>query len=215
MRIESAVFRASAEGLDDCPSASIPEFAFVGRSNVGKSSLINMLTGKKGLAMTSSKPGKTQRINFFKINDSWHLVDLPGYGYAKLSKSKQHDFNVHVSSYLNGRENLKQIFLLVDSQLEPLGGDLAFAEWLQACELSYSVILTKTDRSSANKVSNHADQFVAAMEEWGLKPNQLFRCSAKNNQGRAPILNWIEGQLPKVKKGKSKKKSSVNLGWMK
>lgn len=121
MKIETAVFRASAGALEDCPPSSLPEFAFVGRSNVGKSSLINMLTGKKGLAMTSSKPGKTQRINIFKINDSWHLVDLPGYGYAKLSKSKQHDFNVHVSAYLNERENLKQIFLLVDSQLEPQG----------------------------------------------------------------------------------------------
>ena len=212
MKIESAKFIASAKDMEACPPSSLPEFAFVGRSNVGKSSLINMLTEKKELAHTSSKPGKTQLINFFKINDAWHLVDLPGYGYAKVSKSKQMDFNRDVSAYLTERENLKHVFLLVDSQIEPQGGDLAFAEWLQYCEVPYSIILTKTDRSSDSKVSNHAGLFEAELEAWQLKPTGIFRCSSKNKKGRGQILHWIDSQLPK--KTKKKKGSSINLSWM-
>ena len=114
MKIETAKFAASALELDECPVSNRPEFAFVGRSNVGKSSLINLLTGTKELAMTSSKPGKTRRINFFAIDDRWRLVDLPGYGYAKVAKSDKVAFNVHVSAYLTARETLKHIFVLVD-----------------------------------------------------------------------------------------------------
>ncbi len=213
MKIDTAVFQASALDLEECPPSRLPEFAFVGRSNVGKSSLINMLTGKQELARTSSKPGKTQLINFFKINDAWNLVDLPGYGYAKLSKKKQEDFNLHVSGYLLGRENLKQIFVLVDSQLEPLDGDLAFIDWLQDCKLPYSVIFTKTDRGSNSTAKNHADQFVEELERLELKPNELFSCSSKTRKGRNEILQWIDKQLPK--KSKKKKGKQVNLGWMK
>lgn len=213
MKIESAKFIGSAVDLEACPQSSMPEFAFVGRSNVGKSSLINLLTNTKQLAKTSGTPGKTQLINLFRINSAWTLVDLPGYGYAKLSKKKQDDFNVHVSEYLNDRENLKHIFLLVDSQLEPLDGDLAFAEWLQQCQLPYSIIFTKTDRSSDTSVKNHASQFMQQCDEWGLKPTSVFYCSAKTKRGRAPIMQWIEGQLPKKKKGK--KSPAINIGWMK
>ncbi|MGJ8641622.1 MAG: ribosome biogenesis GTP-binding protein YihA/YsxC [Opitutaceae bacterium] len=213
MKIESARFIASAVDLEACPPSNMPEFAFVGRSNVGKSSLINLLTNTKQLAKTSGTPGKTKLINLFCINNAWTLVDLPGYGYAKLSKKKQHDFNVHVSEYLNERENLKQIFLLVDSQLEPLDGDLAFAEWLQDCGLPYSIIFTKTDRSSDAKVINHSELFMDQCEAWGLKPTKIFHCSAKTKKGRAPIVQWIDGQLPKKKKGK--KSPTINVGWMK
>lgn len=213
MKIDSAVFQASALDLEACPASHLPEFAFVGRSNVGKSSLINMLTGKSELAHTSSKPGKTQLINFFKINHSWNLVDLPGYGYAKLSKKKQEDFNIHVSGYLLGRESLKQIFVLVDSQLEPLDGDLAFIDWLQDCELPYSVIFTKTDRGSNSTAKNHAEQFAAELTRLELKPTEVFSCSAKTRKGRNDILQWIDAQLPR--KTKKKKGKSVNLGWMK
>ena len=213
MKIESAKFIASAKELEACPSSSLPEFAFVGRSNVGKSSLINMLAEQKELAHTSSKPGKTQLINFFKINNAWHLVDLPGYGYAKVSKSKQLDFNRDVSAYLTERENLKHVFVLVDSQIEPQGGDLSFAEWLEYCKIPYSVILTKTDRSSDTKVSNHAEMFEAELEAWDLHPTEIFRCSAKTKKGRGAILQWIDSQLPKKKK--KKKGGSINLGWMK
>ena len=214
MKIESAQFIGSAHDFESCPTSNLPEFAFVGRSNVGKSSLINMLTdSKKQLAKTSSTPGKTKLINLFRINNSWTLVDLPGYGYAKLSKQKQHDFNVHVSQYLNERENLKHIFLLVDSQLEPLDGDLSFAEWLQQCDLPYSIIFTKTDRISDTTVKNHAGQFMARCKEWGLEPTEFHNCSAKTKRGRAPILQWIDGQLPKKKK--DKKSPTINIGWMK
>ena len=212
MKIESATFVGSALDLEACPDSAMPEFAFVGRSNVGKSSLINLLTKTKQLAKTSGTPGKTQLINHFRINNSWTLVDLPGYGYAKLSKSKQHDFNIHVSGYLTGRENLKHIFLLVDSQLKPLDGDLAFAEWLQACELPYSLIFTKTDRSSDTTVKNHAGQFLLKCDQWGLEPTDSYSCSAKTKKGRGPIMAWIERQLPKKKK--EKKSPTINVGWM-
>lgn len=213
MKIVTATFIGSAPDLEACPHSNLPEFAFVGRSNVGKSSLINMLTNSKQLAKTSGTPGKTKLINMFRINDAWTLVDLPGYGYAKLSKKKQHEFNISVSQYLNARENLKHIFLLVDSQLEPLDGDLAFAEWLQHCELPYSIIFTKTDRSSTAKVQNHSGLFVDQCEVWGLNPTRVYHCSAKTKKGRGPILQWIEGQLPR--KVKDKKSPTINIAWMK
>ena len=213
MKINAATFRASAKGLEDCPPSNLPEFAFIGRSNVGKSSLINMLTERKELAHTSGKPGKTQRINLFTVNESWTLVDLPGYGYAKLSKLKQEEFNRDISEYLTKRKNLKHVFLLVDSQLEPQGGDLSFAAWLQDCGISYSIILTKTDRGSENKLSSHSGLFIAELEAYDLKPSNVYACSAKTKQGRGPILQWIDQQLPK--KPKKKQGKPVNLNWMK
>jgi GTP-binding protein len=214
MKIESAELLASARGFDECPPSNFPEFAFIGRSNVGKSSLINALAERKELAHTSSKPGKTQRINFFSVNESWTLVDLPGYGYAKLSKEKQGEFNREVSAYLTERENLKHVMLLVDSQIEPQGGDLSFASWLQECGVLYSIVFTKTDRSSDGKVANHSEQFLAALEAWGLGPTKIFSSSAKTKKGRGQILQWIEQQLPK-KKSKKKKGPAINLNWMK
>ena len=212
MKVDTAHFVISATALEACPASSLPEFAFIGRSNVGKSSLINMLAAKKELAHTSSKPGKTQLINFFKINQAWHLVDLPGYGYAKLSKSKQQAFNRDISAYLTERTNLKHIFLLVDSQIEPQGGDLSFAEWLQQCGLSYSIIFTKTDRSSEIQVANHAQRFVEELEAWALQPTEIFYCSAKTKKGRGLLLQWIDRQLPK--KPKKKPTNRLNLDWM-
>ena len=211
MKIETAKFATSALEFDECPASSRPEFAFVGRSNVGKSSLINMLTGKKELAMTSSKPGKTRRINFFNIDESWRLVDLPGYGYAKVAKSDKVAFNVHVSAYLNEREQLKHTFVLVDSQLEPQEGDLAFAHWMQECQLPFSVIFTKTDKISGNKLSANAQLFVNELEAYEIKPAELFSCSSKTKFGRGEILNFIGTFLPKKA---AKKKTKVQLGWM-
>lgn len=212
MKIESARYIGCATDLESCPHSNLPEFAFVGRSNVGKSSLVNMLADVKGLAKTSGTPGKTKLINFFRINDRWTLVDLPGYGFAKVSKAKQSEFNESVSGYLNGRENLKQVFALLDSQLEPLDTDLAFIDWLQQCGIPYSIILTKTDRSADSKVINHEDQLIRALEDYGLNPNEIFKCSAKTKRGRGAVLNWVEGQLPKATKKKGK---SIQLGWMK
>ena len=210
MKIESARYIGCATDLESCPHSNLPEFAFVGRSNVGKSSLVNMLADVKGLAKTSGTPGKTKLINFFRINDRWTLVDLPGYGFAKVSRAKQSEFNESVSGYLNGRENLKQVFALLDSQLEPLETDLAFIDWLQQCGIPYSIILTKTDRSADSKVMNHEDQLIRALEDYGLNPNEIFKCSAK--RGRGALLNWVESQLPKATKKKGK---SIQLGWMK
>ncbi|MBC8190012.1 MAG: YihA family ribosome biogenesis GTP-binding protein [Puniceicoccaceae bacterium] len=212
MKIESARYIGCATDLESCPHSNLPEFAFVGRSNVGKSSLVNMLADVKGLAKTSGTPGKTKLINFFRINDRWTLVDLPGYGFAKVSRAKQSEFNESVSGYLNGRENLKQVFALLDSQLEPLDTDLAFIDWLQQCGIPYSIILTKTDRSADSKVINHEDQLIRALEDYGLNPNEIFKCSAKTKRGRGAVLNWVESQLPKATKKKGK---SIQLGWMK
>jgi GTP-binding protein len=213
MKIESAEFIGCATDLEACPVSHLPEFAFVGRSNVGKSSLINMLADVKGLAKVSGTPGKTKLINFFRINNRWTLVDLPGYGYARVSKEKQAAFNESVSGFLNGRENLKQVFALLDSQLEPLDTDLAFVDWLQQCAIPYSIILTKIDRSGDNKVAHHEDQLLQALEDYGLKPKQVFKCSAKTKRGRGELLQWIEGQLPKAPK--KKKGKTIQLGWMK
>lgn len=213
MKIDTAVFKFGSPHYEDLPAASLPEFAFVGRSNVGKSSLINMLTGQRELAHTSSKPGKTRCLNFFTINQQWHLVDLPGYGYAKVSKAKQVDFNRDVSAYLTDRTTLKQVFLLVDSQLEPLEQDLYFARWLQECDISFSIILTKTDRSSTTSVLNQASKFEQAVVDWKLNPTQILHCSAKTGKGRSEILKWIEGRLPQ-KSGKRGKASGINLNWM-
>ncbi|MGB0743779.1 MAG: ribosome biogenesis GTP-binding protein YihA/YsxC [Opitutales bacterium] len=212
MKIVSAKLRASAQGLEDCPPTNLPEFAFIGRSNVGKSSLINALTERKELAHTSGKPGKTQRINFFTVNEAWTLVDLPGYGYAKLSREKQGEFNREVSAYLTERANLKQVFLLVDSQIEPQGGDLSFANWLQQCGVAYSIVFTKTDRGSVNQAQNHKELFLVELETIGLEPTQVYSSSAKTKKGRGQILQWIEQQLPNKPR---KKGPSINLNWMK
>lgn len=213
MKINSAKYAGCAADLKACPPSNLSEFAFVGRSNVGKSSLINMLTGVKGLAKTSGTPGKTKLIHFFRINGRWTLVDLPGYGYAKISKAKQAEFNENVSAYLTQRENLKQVFALLDSQLAPLDTDLAFIDWLQQCEIPYSIIFTKTDRSADSKVSQHESQLHTALEDYGLAPKGIFKCSAKTQRGRAVLLEWIERQLPRA--SKKKKGKPIQLAWMK
>ena len=213
MKITSAIHAGCAIDNESCPVSNLPEFAFVGRSNVGKSSLVNMLVEVKGLAKISGTPGKTKLINFFRINDRWTLVDLPGYGFAKVPKAQQAAFNVQVSGYLTGRENLKQVFALLDSQLEPLDTDLAFVDWMQQCKIPYSIIFTKTDRSAETKVISHEVQLMRALDDYGLKPNEVFKCSAKTKRGRGDVLNWIEGHIPK--KTKKKKGKAIQIGWMK
>ena len=138
-----------------------------------------MLTEHRELAHTSSKPGKTQRINFFTVNDHWSLVDLPGYGYAKISKEKRVEFNKDISGYLTERENLEHVMLLIDSQIEPQGGDLAFANWLQECEVPFSIVFTKTDRGSENKLANCSSKFLSELDSYGIEPKETFACSAK------------------------------------
>jgi len=170
-----------------------------------------MLTGVKELAKTSSVPGKTKLINFFEINRAWQLVDLPGYGYAKLSKNKQEGFNYAVSSFLTERDTLKHVFALVDSRLEPLEGDLAFVHWLQQCEVPFSVIFTKTDKVSDAKTENHANKFLETLESYDIKTEKAFSCSSKTSRGRNQILQFIESKLPQKKKTKG---PHISLGWM-
>jgi GTP-binding protein len=171
-----------------------------------------MLTGKKELAKTSSVPGRTQLINFFEVDDRWVLVDLPGYGFAKTTKQQQVNFNLTVSDYLTGRETLKQVFALVDSHIDPQESDLEFIAWLESCGIPYSVIFTKTDRSTDKQVNAHVEQFTQLLEERGLHPQKKLRCSAKTNRGRNPILEFIHSRLPKKKAQKSK--TAMNLSWM-
>ncbi len=223
MKISSATLLTSSPDLERCPPASVPEFAFLGRSNVGKSSLINMLTGKEGLARTSSQPGKTRLINFFSINERWRLVDLPGYGYAKVSKRERQEFNENISEYLLERENLKQIFILIDSQHPPMDSDLTFIEWLQEMTLPFSLIFTKTDRSSKSAVQNHTALFMEECEALSIHPAKFFQCSAKTAAGKNQILQFIDTLIPGSSQAgktghtaqtKARKQPTINLGWM-
>ena len=214
MKIETVRTIGNAMEMEDCPTAGRPEFAFVGRSNVGKSSLINMLTNRSGVAQISSKPGKTRRMHFYLINESWHLVDLPGYGYARVSKAEKGRFNEYVSTYLNERENLLQVFLLVDSQLPPQDGDLSFAYWLKECGIPFSVVFTKSDKLSGSRLEGNAGLFLKELANAEIEPVKDFACSAKTARGRGELLAFIEGMLPSKPK-KKKKSSSVQLGWMK
>lgn len=211
MKIDTATFRISAQTLEDCPPSRLPEFAFVGRSNVGKSSLINMLTARNELAKTSSKPGRTRLINFFDINGAWTLVDLPGYGFAKVSRTQQYEFNINVSAYLTQRPNLKRVFALVDSRLEPQESDLAFIQWLHENGVPFSVVFTKTDKSSDFTLTDHTQQFIEQLKAWGVEMSGSFSCSAKTAKGKGKLLQFIESHLPKKTKTKGPK---ISLGWM-
>jgi GTP-binding protein len=153
MKIKSAVFKMSAKNLEAAPDWERPEFAFIGRSNVGKSSMINMLSNREGLAKVSATPGKTQLLNFFIMNEHWSLVDLPGYGYAKVAKSEKINFNESVGDYLEHRENLRQVFVLIDSRLPPQPIDLDFVTWLGDCGVPFSLVFTKADKQSAAKTT--------------------------------------------------------------
>ena len=192
MQIRSAKFEKSAPSLADCPEEGLPEFAFVGRSNVGKSSLINMLTNKNQLATVSSTPGRTQMINFFDINQSWKLVDLPGYGYAKTSKKHQKRFQKFVSEYLLERESLLCVFVLIDSRHSPQSIDLSFTQWLIECEIPFVLVFTKADKSKPGAVKRNHDAFLEAMQEFAGSPPRTFISSSQKQQGRRGILEFID-----------------------
>ena len=175
-----------------CPSPTLPEYAFIGRSNVGKSSLINMLVNNKKLAKTSSKPGKTQTINHFLINKNWYLVDLPGYGYASISKAMREKWQKMISDYLLKRENLQVIFVLVDSRLEPQKIDLEFIRNLGEHGVPFSIIFTKTDKISISKVQSNVQKFYNKLaEEWEEMPYRMLS-SSETGKGKEEILNYIE-----------------------
>jgi len=198
VRIQSAKFIKSATQLQDCPSAEFPEFAFIGRSNVGKSSLINLLTNKNDLARVSKTPGRTREINFFKINDQWALVDLPGYGYAKVSQSMRDQFNEFVSDYILHRENLCGTFVLVDSRHSPQKIDLQFVAWLIDCEIPFALIFTKTDTIKPKVVQKNINQFKEAMKEFSSGEPIVFQSSASTREGRQEILMFIDEATKKL-----------------
>lgn len=196
MKIKSAVFETSAPTLAAAPRLALPEFAFIGRSNVGKSSLLNVLAEKRDLARVSDLPGKTQLMNFYTINLNWRLVDLPGYGYAHVAKTKRADFNEAAADYIEGRENLRGVFVLIDSRLEPQPVDLAFTEWLVETGVPFAVVFTKIDKQSAQQTEANAARFLAASGVGDLDPApRVFATSAKTKAGRTDILNYIAAQL--------------------
>ena len=198
MRIQTANFVKSAVQLSDYPQSDLPEFAFIGRSNVGKSSLINLLTNKDGLARVSKTPGRTREINFFKINGNWGLVDLPGYGYAKLSKSQRDQFNEFVSEYLVERQNLCGTFVLIDSRHSPQKIDLAFVSWLIEAELPFAIIFTKTDKSKPKVVKKNVGLFLEAMKEFSEGAPVAFETSITTRAGRKEVLGFVETAIGRL-----------------
>jgi len=193
MKITVAKFMLSAPNLKGCPAASnTAEFAFIGRSNVGKSSLINMLCNHKDLAKISSKPGKTRMINFFLINNAWHLVDLPGYGYAKIAKTQREKWEIETRNYLLRRENLLHIFLLIDSRIPPQVIDIEFMEWLSKNQRPFSILFTKCDKLSSNKVHATIQAYQAELSKrWTELPLALLT-SAETKRGKEEILQIVE-----------------------
>ena len=199
MKINSAEFVISNTDIEKCPKERIPEYAFIGRSNVGKSSLINMLTCRKSLAKTSGKPGKTQLINHFKINDNWFLVDLPGYGYAKVSKKDRSIFAKFIYDYLEKRENLICTFVLVDSRHEPQKIDLLFMEWLGQKGIPFVIVFTKMDKLSSSQLNKNLSKYKTKMlETWEELP-QSFMSSAESKLGKMEILKFIDTTNETVK----------------
>lgn len=195
MKIKSAVFDVSAPDLKSCPHSAFPEFAFIGRSNVGKSSLINMLAEKNDLAKVSVTPGKTKLINFFTINDTWSLVDLPGYGYAAVGKRDRFEFNEAVADYLEKRKNVFCVFVLIDSRLSPQAIDLEFVTWLAGCEVPFALVFTKTDKQSLHHAQANILLFKKCFAGWVEDPPVIFTCSSRTKSGRMDILKFIQKTL--------------------
>lgn len=192
MIIKSAEFLTSNAKIDSLPESIYPEYAFIGRSNVGKSSLINMLTGKKGLAKTSQTPGKTQLVNHFKINNCWYLCDLPGYGFAKASKTSRSKWNSTTLEYLRNRTNLQYVFQLIDSRLPPQKIDLEFITWLGENNVPFVLVFTKADKLSKRQTILNTELFkTELLKQWELLP-PVFVSSAEKFDGRDEILAFIE-----------------------
>ncbi|MGF7139849.1 ribosome biogenesis GTP-binding protein YihA/YsxC [Roseimarinus sediminis] len=192
MIIHDARFVISNTDIDKCPNSTKPEYAFIGRSNVGKSSLINMLTGQKKLAMTSGKPGKTRLINHFIINGQWYLVDLPGYGYAKSSKSDRKKWQQFIRKYLLHRKNLYGIFVLIDARLEPQNNDLEFMQWLGENQIPFVIVFTKVDKLNKTDQDQFEQRYAdKLLETWAETPI-MFQSSAETGLGREEILDFIE-----------------------
>ena len=192
MVIKSAEFVISNSRVEKCPTTGLPEYAFIGRSNVGKSSLINMLTARKGLAMTSQKPGKTQLINHFIINDAWYLVDLPGYGYARLGKDSRDSLRRMIEDYVLERKELVMLFVLLDCRHEPQKIDLEFIKWLGEEGVPFALVFTKADKLSKGRLAANVEAYKAKLhEEWEELP-PIFVTSSEERMGRDELLGYIE-----------------------
>ncbi|WP_224488903.1 ribosome biogenesis GTP-binding protein YihA/YsxC [Robertkochia flava] len=200
MKIKSASFVVSNTDVGKCPKDPIPEYAFIGRSNVGKSSLINMLTERKHLAKTSGKPGKTQLINHFIINDNWFLVDLPGYGYAKVSKSLKKTFQKFITDYFAKRQQLVSAFVLIDVRHEPQKIDLEFMQWLGEHQIPFSIVFTKADKLKPKALERNAEAYLKALEHgaWEEAPNH-FITSSTSGMGREELLGYIDAINQEIK----------------
>ena len=192
MEITSAEFVISNTDVKKCPAGIFPEYAFIGRSNVGKSSLINMLTSRKGLAMTSSTPGKTMLINHFLINKNWYLVDLPGYGYARRGQKGKDQIRTIIEDYILEREQMTNLFVLIDSRLEPQKIDLEFMEWLGENGIPFSIIFTKADKLKGGRLKMNINAYLRELgKQWEELPPH-FVSSSEDRTGRIDILNYIE-----------------------
>ncbi|WBL26241.1 ribosome biogenesis GTP-binding protein YihA/YsxC [Zunongwangia sp. HGR-M22] len=192
MKINTAEFVISNSKVAKCPNSPLPEYAFIGRSNVGKSSLINMLTGRKSLAKTSAKPGKTQLINHFLINKNWHLVDLPGYGYAKVSKSAKRVFQKFITAYFEERKQLICAFVLIDSRHKPQSIDMEFMQWLGEHAIPFCLIFTKTDKLKPKELEKNILNYQEEMlQVWEQMPH-FFVTSSTAKTGGEDILEFIE-----------------------
>ena len=192
MKVNSAEFVISNTDYKLCPKDDIPEFAFIGRSNVGKSSLINMLVGNKHLAKTSGRPGKTQLINHFIINKKWFLVDLPGYGYAKASKVQRDKWERFIADYLTNRKQLNNIFVLLDSRLDPQKIDLEFMNWCGEKQLPFSMVFTKIDKLSSSALAKNLAKYKKEMLKYWEEMPPVFTTSSESAFGKEKILNYID-----------------------
>lgn len=192
MIIKTATFVCSNTKVSALPPPKLPEYAFIGRSNVGKSSLINMLVNQHGLAKTSQRPGKTQLINHFLINEKWYIVDLPGYGYAKVSKTSREKWEKFIRNYLTKRESLQCVFVLVDGRLDPQQIDLEFCYWLGQCGLPFTVLFTKADKQSLDKTNRQVRAFKKSLSNWFEESPPMFITSAENGTGKKEVLEYID-----------------------
>jgi len=210
MNISSANFDRSAPDLDSCPDESLPEFAFIGRSNVGKSSLLNMLSGKRNLARVSTTPGFTKLINTFTMNKTWRLVDLPGYGFAAGARKDSAKFNQAVLNYLKHRTNLCSVFALIDSTLPPQEIDIEFVGWLTRNAVPYVLVFTKADKVSPATAQANLAAFTERIAAWFEKPPTVFTCSSDTGHGRAELLGVIDELMKAIKAEADQASSSAD-----
>ncbi|MFP5079989.1 ribosome biogenesis GTP-binding protein YihA/YsxC [Pedobacter sp. JCM 36344] len=192
MIIKSATFICSNTKVSALPTANMPEYAFIGRSNVGKSSLINMLVNQHGLAKTSQRPGKTQLINHFLINEKWYIVDLPGYGYAKVSKNSRENWEKFIRNYITKRESLQCVFVLIDSRIEPQKIDLEFCCWMGEIQIPFALAFTKADKQSPVKTKQNVEAFKKALGGWFEEIPPYFITSGEKGTGRDEVLQFID-----------------------